>query len=858
VTNNKRVSKNNIKVVFQSGHGCRLEYHFERMEKSMKRVPASMSEEAVFRDFEHERIFKRDDGSWLVSTTNKDPEAANYLEAVPPGRPIQAFWKAEFEAKENADTNFPSLIKEMHRVFAKSANKATGQETVPLDYSKCTKLKIENLTDGVRQVTAWYPDFWLASRDDLLRLWQRCKVKLAKKESLRVHSSQPTKREGWFPILTEEATKVVSLGRPLKKQPLNQSVVIPAPPGYTDRSEEILGELQAVMPNPFPPKGLVNSALASITGVDQASMQSVAALYKDRTNRLTPNAIRIEVAAGACSVKSSHSTRLLVERDNGKAHAWCEVCRTSKTITLDQTSKPVFELMSFFWGPGAWIKAMNEVYVQTADSRVIQRMVDARHRSVIVYRKEREMLSFLKGNKSVSKKKQKEDEEEDDEEATEQPWELQDICPLWLGTSKRAQCMEVVFDPRLPPGLKDRVYNTYQGFAVKPKAPASGKVEDAAPTIRDHMFNVICGGDETYYAFFLDFMSQLVLNPGEKPGFALVLQAKQGAGKNIAVSLPERFFGAHAIEVTSEIHATGHFNAHMTDIIVAVFNEAVWGGSKQSKSTMKAMITDPTCVIEAKGVDAKMSPNFFHIFICSNEVWCAPIELGNRRFVVLPVSDARCGDTAYFERLMHAMTEREEDREFLWFLLNRESRTMDQLRRAFHTLPQTQKAVDQLLQDRDNAVLKILFEKLSEDGEWTYERQGTALSFPIVQGTMTTCIKKDTVVEAFNRCMPPGRRIDSVADLTKELKKYLPDASLFNPEARDEGARCYRFGPATAILQHLQRNVLKMTANQRVVAPNQLVPNQEVAAAVARPLHQEVVAVAVAQEPEPKRQKHGN
>ncbi len=110
-------------------------------------------------------------------------------------------------------------------------------------------------------------------------------------------------------------------------------------------------------------------------------------------------------------------------------------------------------------------------------------------------------------------------------------------------------------------------------------------------------------------------------------------------------------FGRHYFVVTSLENAIGHFNVHLSESLLVHANEAIWGGDKRSHGRLKALITDPTTDVTAKGKDTIMIDNFKRWVFASNADHPVPIDKGDRRFVVFEVSAARKGQTAYYKAL---------------------------------------------------------------------------------------------------------------------------------------------------------------------------------------------------------------
>ncbi len=104
-----------------------------------------------------------------------------------------------------------------------------------------------------------------------------------------------------------------------------------------------------------------------------------------------------------------------------------------------------------------------------------------------------------------------------------------------------------------------------------------------------------------------------------------------------------------------EQSCTGRFNAHLMQCVLLHANEAYWGGDKSEAGKLKSMITDPTIGIEQKGIDRFHVRNCMRTIVSSNEDWAVPIDLDDRRYLVLDLSEFRKQDKPYFAAIRKQM-----------------------------------------------------------------------------------------------------------------------------------------------------------------------------------------------------------
>jgi|SRR5579862_911739 len=213
---------------------------------------------------------------------------------------------------------------------------------------------------------------------------------------------------------------------------------------------------------------------------------------------------------------------------------------------------------------------------------------------------------------------------------------------FWLKHPLRRTFENIVFDP-LRPGDYGGNYNIFKGFALVP-------IKGDCSLYWQHVHEVICRGNFEYFLYVRKWMACVIQKPNLL-ATALVLRGLQGTGKNKFVEYFGRLFSPHFLTVTNLEHVTGKFNNHLKYAYLIHANEAIWGGSKREVGAIKALITDPTIIVEGKGKDAVPVDNCRHLIVSSNEDWAVPMDLDDRRFFVLDVSSHRKEDVCYFKAL---------------------------------------------------------------------------------------------------------------------------------------------------------------------------------------------------------------
>jgi hypothetical protein len=225
--------------------------------------------------------------------------------------------------------------------------------------------------------------------------------------------------------------------------------------------------------------------------------------------------------------------------------------------------------------------------------------------------------------------------------------EKQAVGPWWFQHRKRRQYDGVVFQPLAPRIVQTSsghsLFNTYLGCGVVPK-------QGDWSLMRLHVKEVLANGDPKTEDYIIRWCAWSVQHPDKLPLVALVLIGLKGRGKGTFARALERIFGDHSLQISSQRHIVGNFNAHLENLILMISDEAYWAGHKADAGTLQRMITEPTLAIEAKGYDVRNVKNRIHLLMLAEPGWSVPAGQDERRYAVYEVCD-KVRDAAYFKAL---------------------------------------------------------------------------------------------------------------------------------------------------------------------------------------------------------------
>jgi Family of unknown function (DUF5906) len=212
------------------------------------------------------------------------------------------------------------------------------------------------------------------------------------------------------------------------------------------------------------------------------------------------------------------------------------------------------------------------------------------------------------------------------------------LSQRWFESKGRRQYLGrgVVFEPGGPLEIPNDMLNLWRGFGIAPK---SGDWS----LMRAHIFNVVCGGNQEFFEYLINWMAYALQHPDKPIGVAVAFLGPQGAGKGVVARTFGSFFGKHFVHITHGDQLTGRFNASLGTSCAVFLDEALWAGDKKGEGTLKALITEPSFQMEAKFRDPIMVENRLRIMVASNNDWAVPTGVGDRRWFVLNVADTYAG-----------------------------------------------------------------------------------------------------------------------------------------------------------------------------------------------------------------------
>ena len=220
----------------------------------------------------------------------------------------------------------------------------------------------------------------------------------------------------------------------------------------------------------------------------------------------------------------------------------------------------------------------------------------------------------------------------------------------------------------------------FLGTAFSPKAmrsdllnfwrpPKTGKAGGNFDAIKTHLKTVICGGDKGKLLYLLNFLAHMLQKPEDKPGVMIVSLGAQGTGKGLFFSLLKAIWHQTTLHASQVEQVVGRFNASLEKNYVICLDEALFAGDRKSLDHLKSLITEPYINIEQKYQPSRNIESVHRFFAASNHEHFAHIEMDDRRFLFLNVSDCKKSNFEYFRKLHKTIEDDASIQSFIEFLL---------------------------------------------------------------------------------------------------------------------------------------------------------------------------------------------
>ncbi|KAA6358326.1 MAG: hypothetical protein EZS28_046147, partial [Streblomastix strix] len=226
---------------------------------------------------------------------------------------------------------------------------------------------------------------------------------------------------------------------------------------------------------------------------------------------------------------------------------------------------------------------------------------------------------------NINFKNKKNDEKTEDKKESK-PLTAKHIFKKYASKFVKKGCKFISEDPK--------ILTVFQGYKYKKLDTID---YECLQMYFDLIKETIAAGDERVYEYILNWIAWLIQNPGKKSRAAIVLQGRQGIGKNrftdVIAELTSRYSCSN---ITNIDEFTGRFNSVVENKMFAVLNEMMnYNDSKKGVATvMKSIISDLTIRINEKNQPRRTAENVMNIIYVTNADMPVQLDTDDRRHLV--------------------------------------------------------------------------------------------------------------------------------------------------------------------------------------------------------------------------------
>ena len=233
------------------------------------------------------------------------------------------------------------------------------------------------------------------------------------------------------------------------------------------------------------------------------------------------------------------------------------------------------------------------------------------------------------------------------------------LYDFWYTHPLRFEYTGVDFNPSKTFDRNDRSIDTYdmwRGWETIGKKPETLAEVCAVKDVLRFIYEIICNKKMGHFYWVLSWIADLIKNPADPKGVALVLIGPKGIGKSFFGEMVCSLVGdKYSFTTANKDDIFGDFNGHLSNIMFMVYEEAVWAQNRQIEAILKVFINGKRRASQAKYHDTKMINNYLRSLILANPGWAVPVSLDDRRYMILNPSLDRMKDLKYFGGLLEKL-----------------------------------------------------------------------------------------------------------------------------------------------------------------------------------------------------------
>jgi len=224
--------------------------------------------------------------------------------------------------------------------------------------------------------------------------------------------------------------------------------------------------------------------------------------------------------------------------------------------------------------------------------------------------------------------------------------EIKQFFPIWNEDEKRKIIMEINMQPSSNPLCYSPPLNLKYTTTDYVK-------DDNVLSLFDNLMTITTGNNDVLKEYFTKWLAHILQQPFDLPGVAIILTGLKGIGKDtIANFIMNNILGSNyafnydSNEQFFEKHDVGRQNK-----LLIKLEEADRSLCTQNASALKTKITASTMVVNIKGISPFSIANYNRFIFTTNKPNPVDMSDDERRFVIIPCSSEKKGDSVYWTNI---------------------------------------------------------------------------------------------------------------------------------------------------------------------------------------------------------------
>ena len=223
----------------------------------------------------------------------------------------------------------------------------------------------------------------------------------------------------------------------------------------------------------------------------------------------------------------------------------------------------------------------------------------------------------------------------------------------------------------LPPPLvcSKEILNTWGGFQIEHQGIT--ETDDFKYIL--YLIEVLTDFNKDAYDYVMNWLADIIQNPGKKCGIAVIFKSKPGAGKGTLIEILRRIMGSYISETSNPQNDLfgNHGNIHIGKLLCSL-DEVKSSDTSKCLGRLKNVITSDHCVYNEKGQKQVEVKNSCRFIFTTNESFPLSIDKEDRRYFATNCSNILCKDNTFWKDFYKKLENKKSIKGFFDHLMNRD------------------------------------------------------------------------------------------------------------------------------------------------------------------------------------------